>query len=106
MGARSFNLWPRCEEIINSLPDGRKHWRQKHLPLIPSEEEYQIGTDLVGRPAMSKSLFVNEAIIHYHDKECGQMRNNIQALQKRLFEAHQEIDQLKEEKRKWWWQRG
>ena len=55
---------------------------------------------------MSKSLFVNEAIIHYHDKECGQMRNNIQALQKRLFEAHQEIDQLKEEKRKWWWQRG
>ena len=68
MGAKSFNLWPRCEEIIDSLPDGRRNMRHKHFPLIVGEEERQIGGKMVGRPIMSKSLFVNEAIIHYHDK--------------------------------------
>ena len=50
---------------------------------------------MVGRPAMSKSLFVNEAIIHYHDKECGQMRRNIAALQDRLLEMGNENEELK-----------
>ena len=95
MGAKSFNLWPRCEEIIDSLPDGRKHWRNKHLPLIPGEEERQIGTKMVGRPARSKSLFVNEAIIHYHDRECGALRRKTLLLQEELFEAQQEIERLK-----------
>ena len=95
MGAKSFNLWPRCEEIIDSLPDGRKHWRNKHLPLIPGEEERQIGTKLVGRPAMSKSLFVNEAIIHYHDKGCFQMVKARDALQDYVHELNAEIEDLK-----------
>jgi len=98
MGAKSFNLWPRCEEIIDSLPDGRKHWRNKTLPLIPGEEENQIGNKMVGRPAMSKSLFVNEAIIHYHDKECGQMRRNISDLQDRLLELGNENELLKDQR--------
>ena len=98
MGAKSFNLWPRCEEIIDSLPDGRKHWRNKHLPLIPGEEERQIGTKLVGRPAMSKSLFVNEAIIHYHDKGCWQMVKARDALQDLVYELNAEIAELKAKK--------
>lgn len=95
MGAKSFNLWPRCEEIIDSLPDGRKHWRNKTLPLIPGEEEKQIGTKMVGRPAMSKSLFVNEAIIHYHDKGCWQMVKARDALQDYVHELNAEIEELK-----------
>ena len=97
MGAKSFNLWPRCEEIIDALPDGRKHWRNKHLPLMPGEEERQIGTKMIGRPAMSKSLFVNEAIIHYHDKGCFQMVKARDALQIRVLELDEENKQLKEE---------
>lgn len=99
MGAKSFNLWPRCEEIIDSLPDGRKHWRNKTLPLIPGEEERQIGSKLVGRPAMSKSLFVNEAIIHYYDKNWFQIRRSRDALQIRVLELNEEIKQLKAEKK-------
>jgi len=95
MGAKSFNLWPRCEEIIDSLPDGRKHWRNKTLPLIPGEEERQIGNKLVGRPQMSKSLFVNEAIIHYHDKGCFQMVKSRDALQDRVLELDKENKELK-----------
>jgi hypothetical protein len=95
LGAKSFNLWPRCEEIIDSLPDGRKHWRNKHFPLIPGEEENQIGTKMIGRPAMSKSLFVNEAIIHYHDKGCWQMVKARDALQDYVHELNAEIEDLK-----------
>ena len=95
MGAKSFNLWPRCEEIIDSLPDGRKHWRNKTLPLIPGEEERQIGSKMVGRPGMSKSLFVNEAIIHYHDKGCWLMVKARDALQDYVHELNAEIEELK-----------
>ena len=95
MGAKSFNLWPRCEEIIDALPDGRMHWRNKHLPLMPGEEERQIGTKMIGRPAMSKSLFVNEAIIHYHDKGCWQMVKARDALQDYVHELNAEIEDLK-----------
>ena len=104
MGAKSFNLWPRCEEIIDSLPDGRKQWRNKHLPLIPGEEEKQIGTKMVGRPTMSKSLFVNEAIIHYHDRNWFQIRRSRDALQARVLELDEENRLLKIElskKRSW-----
>ena len=97
LGAKSFNLWPRCEEIIDSLPDGRKHWRNKHLPLIPGEEERQIGTKMVGRPQMSKSLFVNEAIIHYHDRNWFQIRRSRDALQARVLELDEENERLKKE---------
>ena len=38
---------------------------------MPGVEEMQIGTKMIGRPAMSKSLFVNEAIIHFHDSKCA-----------------------------------
>ncbi len=97
MGAKSFNLWPRSEEIIDSLPDGRKHWRNKHFPLIPGEEEKQIGGKMIGRPAMSKSLFVNEAIIHYHDKNWFQIRKARDKLQELVLEQSEEIERLKNE---------
>jgi hypothetical protein len=97
MGAKSFNLWPRCEEIIDSLPDGRKHWRNKHLPLIPGEEENQIGSKMIGRPAMSKSLFVNEAIIHYYDKNWFQIRRARDALQEHVRVQNAEIEDLKKQ---------
>ena len=97
MGAKSFNLWPRCEEIIDGLPDGRKHWRNKHFPLIPGEEEKQIGGKMIGRPAMSKSLFVNEAIIHYYDKNWFQIRRSRDALQELVLEQSEEIERLKNE---------
>lgn len=97
MGAKSFNLWPRCEEIIDSLPDGRREWRHTHYPLIPGEEEMQIGGRMIGRPWKSKSLFVNEAIIHYHDKGCMQMRFARDALQDHVRTLNAEIDELKKE---------
>ena len=95
MGAKSFNLWPRCEEIIDGLPDGRRHWRHTHYPLIPGEEERQIGPRMIGRPQMSKSLFVNEAIIHYHDKGCWQMVKARDTLQEHVHELNAEIEELK-----------
>jgi len=109
MGAKSFNLWPRCEEIIDSLPDGRRNMRHKHFPLIVGEEERQIGGKMVGRPMMSKSLFVNEAIVHYHDKGCWQMVKARDTLQEHVHELNAEIDELKnqldEAQSRGWWHR-
>jgi hypothetical protein len=104
MGARSFNLWPRCEAIIDSIPDGRKHWRNKHFPLVPGEEERQIGDKMIGRPGKSKSLFVNEAIIHYHDKACGQLIKSRDALQERVFELEKELEEERKKKGSWLYQ--
>ena len=95
MGAKSFNLWPRCEEIIESLPDGRRQWRNKQFPLIPGEEEKQIGRKMIGRPIKSKSLFVNEAIIHYHDGGCLQIIRSRDALQETVLALQEEIESLK-----------
>ncbi len=46
---------------------------------------------------MSKSLFVNEAIIHYHDKGCFQMVKARDALQDLVHELNAEIDELKKQ---------
>ena len=106
MGCRSFNAWPSVEAILNSIGDGRSAWRHKTLPMVVTPAERH-GQPVVGRAWKSKSLYVNEAIMHYYRKDeegfsCADIRQNIQALQDRLTQAHEEIDRLQ---RRRWWQR-
>jgi len=58
--------------------------------MVFTEEEKHV--NIVGRPLQSKSLLVNQAVIHYYDSQCGKMRQTMQA---RIFELNDEIEDLK-----------
>ncbi len=96
MGSRSFNAWESVEEILNNLPDGRKTWRHKHLPMVVTTREL-IGEPVVGRPWASKSLFINEAITHYMrtlnevGMSCSDSALAIKAYQTRIEELEEEL---------------
>lgn len=99
MGSRSFNAWPAVEAILDSVPDGRQVWRHKHLPMVEDPREKH-GQPVVGRAYRSKSLLINEAVMHFMERKsdgtsCGEIRLNLQSLQRIITEQGEEIERLK-----------
>ena len=99
MGSRSFNAWPQVEDILDSIPDGRNVSRHKHLPMIitPAERE---GVPVVGRAWKSKSLLINEAIMHYtkpreNSMSFADLHLSIARHQDYIKQLHEEIEELK-----------
>ncbi len=100
MGSRSFSAWPHVEAFLDSIPDGRREWRHKTLPMSITAAERE-GQPVVGRAWRSKSLFINEAISHYIRKDqdgisCSDLRLNIEALQKIITEQGEQLKKYQE----------
>ncbi len=96
MGSRSFNAWEVVDKYLNRLPDGRREWKHKHLPFTVTEAEKH-GESVVGRAWDSKSLFINEAIVHFYyyqrdgGRTCANNRLAVIQLEKRILELEEEL---------------
>jgi len=102
MGGRSFSAWPQVEDILDSIPDGRESWRHKQLPMIVTQAEKE-GRPIVGRAFQSKSLLINEAIIHFCRRNdegfsCADIRMNLEALQGIIRAQGEELETLKKKR--------
>jgi len=105
MGSRSFSAWPKVEEYLDSIPDGRNAWRHRSLPFTSTIRERE-GQPIVGRAWRSKSLFINEAITHYiraarGEESCATLVLNIAALQEVITKQGELIEELERRKSLW-----
>jgi hypothetical protein len=109
MGSRSFSAWPQVEKILDDIPDGRNSWRHSHLPMVITTQERE-GVPVVGRAFQSKSLLINEAIMHFVRRRdmgssCAEIRANLVAHQEIIKEQNELIEKYKKERRESIWHR-
>jgi hypothetical protein len=102
MGSRSFSAWPQVEKILDDIPDGRNSWRHTHMPMVITTQERE-GVPVVGRAFQSKSLLINEAIMHFVRRKelgssCAEIRANLVAHQEIIKEQGEELERLKKKK--------